>query len=242
MASVRIAVSSLAKPIDALIMNAGGSGGKTPLTLTKDGVTTIFATNVLGHVVLVEELLKAKKLNNVALFAGSEAARGIPRMGFKSPALKTFSREEFTSIIDGQYFADRKFNSLLAYGQVKYIGAMWMASLSRKYPSLRFITMSPGSTQGTETASDFPKVHKFVYNKIMMPIILPLMGMAHSLDKGTKRIVDGISDDTLKSGVFYASKEKVLTGPIVDQSEIFPDFRNEIFQDDVYDAIHKFIK
>ena len=78
--SVRTAVSLLDIPIDALIMNAGGSGGKTPLTLTKYGVTTIFATNVLGHVVLLEELLKAKKIKNVALFAGSEAARGIPKM------------------------------------------------------------------------------------------------------------------------------------------------------------------
>jgi NAD(P)-dependent dehydrogenase (short-subunit alcohol dehydrogenase family) len=239
--SVRAAVSSLTIPIDALLMNAGGSGGKTPLTLTKDGVTTIFATNVLGHVVLLEELLKAKKLNNIALFVGSEAARGIPKMGLKRPALKTSSVDEFASIINGKYFNDKKFNSLMAYGQVKYIGAMWMASLSRKNPSLRFITMSPGSTQGTETASDFPKVFQFIYNKVMMPIILPLMGMAHSLDKGTKRIVDGIFDNTLKSGVFYASKEKVLTGPIIDQSEIFPDLNNETLQDNAYEAVHRFI-
>jgi len=241
LASVSKAVSTLDLPIDALIMNAGGSGGKTPLNLTKDGVTTIFATNVLGHVVLLEELLQEKKLNNIALFAGSEAARGIPKMGLKKPALKTSSIDEFASIINGKYFADHKFSSLIAYGQVKYIGAMWMASLSRKYPSLRFITISPGSTQGTETASDFPKVFQFIYNKIMMPIILPVMGMSHSLDEGTKRIVDGINDGALKSGVFYASNEKVLTGPIVDQSTIFPDLKNETFQDNAYDAIHLFI-
>ena len=75
-----------------------------------------------------------------------------------------------------------------------------------------------------------------------MPVILPLMGMAHSLGTGTKRIVDGIRDDTLKSGTFYGSKENVLTGPIVDQSQIFPDLNNETFQDNAYDAIHRFIR
>jgi NAD(P)-dependent dehydrogenase (short-subunit alcohol dehydrogenase family) len=238
--SVRKAVASLKTPIDALIMNAGGSGGKTPLALTKDGVTTIFATNVLGHVVLLEELIKTKKINNVALFAGSEAARGIPKMGMKRPELKTSSVDEFAAIIDGKYFTDQKFSSPLAYAQVKYIGAMWMASLARKNQNLRFITMSPGSTQGTETASDFPKAVQFIYNNILMPIVLPLMGMSHSLDKGTQRIIDGINDTSLKSGVFYASKEKVLTGPVIDQSAIFPDLSNEKFQDNANEAIHRF--
>jgi len=78
--SVRSAVQELETPIDALIMNAGGMGGKTPGAKTEDGVTNMFASNVLGHIVLLDELLKAKKLNNVALFAGTEAARGIPKM------------------------------------------------------------------------------------------------------------------------------------------------------------------
>jgi NAD(P)-dependent dehydrogenase (short-subunit alcohol dehydrogenase family) len=240
--SVRKGVASLKAPIDALIMNAGGSGGKTPLALTEDGVTTIFATNVLGHVVLLEELIKANKINNVALLAGSEAARGIPKMGMKRPELKTSSADEFVSIIDGKYFANKKFSSPLAYAQVKYIGAMWMASLARKNTNLRFITMSPGSTQGTETASDFPKAFQFLYNNILMPVILPLMGMSHSLEKGTKRIVDGINNTTFKSGVFYASKEKVLTGPIIDQSLIFQDLKNDTYQDNANQAIHRFLK
>ncbi len=101
--------------------------------------------------------------------------------------------------------------------------------------------MSPGSTQGTETASDFPKAFQFLYNNILMPVILPLMGMSHSLDKGTKRIVDGISDTSLTSGVFYASKEKVLTGPVIDQSSIFPDLKNQTFQDNANESIHRFL-
>ena len=37
--SVRSAVAKITEPIDALIMNAGGMGGKTPLEQTQDGVT-----------------------------------------------------------------------------------------------------------------------------------------------------------------------------------------------------------
>jgi NAD(P)-dependent dehydrogenase (short-subunit alcohol dehydrogenase family) len=75
--SVRTAVGALGEPLDALIMNAGGMGGKSPLTMTKNGVTSLFAANVLGHVVLVDELTKAKKIKNVALFAGSVGAWGV---------------------------------------------------------------------------------------------------------------------------------------------------------------------
>ena len=37
---------------------AAGTGGSTPLAKTTDGVTEIFASNVLGHVVLLEELIE----------------------------------------------------------------------------------------------------------------------------------------------------------------------------------------
>ena len=36
-------------------MNAGGTGGSTPLALTADGVTEVFASNVLGHAALVDQ-------------------------------------------------------------------------------------------------------------------------------------------------------------------------------------------
>ena len=42
--------------VDALVMNAGVIGPQS-MDLTADGVTTVFATNVLGHVVLLEGLL-----------------------------------------------------------------------------------------------------------------------------------------------------------------------------------------
>ena len=48
--SVRSAVAGLNEPVDALIMNAGGMGGKSPMEMTSSGVTSLFAANVLGHI------------------------------------------------------------------------------------------------------------------------------------------------------------------------------------------------
>jgi hypothetical protein len=41
----------------AVVLNAGGAGGSTPMALTAQGVTTIFASNVLGHAVPLEQPL-----------------------------------------------------------------------------------------------------------------------------------------------------------------------------------------
>lgn len=112
--SVRSALASLGEPVDDLVMNAGGSGGKTPLALTKRGVTQIFASNVLGHVALLEGLIKAGKLHHAAVYAGSEAARGVPKLGMKRPILETGSVDEFVSFCDGGFFRGRKPDGTLA--------------------------------------------------------------------------------------------------------------------------------
>jgi NAD(P)-dependent dehydrogenase (short-subunit alcohol dehydrogenase family) len=52
-ASVRALLGSLQSPIDALIMIAGGAGGTAPMALTKDGVSYIFAQNVLEPLCLL---------------------------------------------------------------------------------------------------------------------------------------------------------------------------------------------
>jgi hypothetical protein len=53
--------------------------------------------------------------------------------------------------------------------------------------------------------------------------------------------VDGVTDPTLSSGVFYASAANRLKGPVVDQADIFPDLADPSFQDHANEAIHRFI-
>ncbi len=128
------------------------------------------------------------------------------------------------------------------YCYVKYAATLWMSSEARKNPDIRFISVSHGGTSGTAVMDDLPPFKKFMFKYIAMPILMPMMGMAHKLEKGAKRFADAINDKAYKSGVFYASKKNTLTGHVIDQSSIFPDLNNDSFQDNASKAIHKFIK
>jgi len=238
--SVRAAVSRLEEPIDALIMNAGGMGGKNPGELTDDGVSSLFAANVLGHVIMVDEMLRSGKLKKVAMYASSEGARGVKKMGMKRPALKSYSVDEFTSIFNGSFFGE-KLDGMELYAYVKYAATLWMSAMARKHPDIRFISMSPGATSGTAVMNDLPPVQRVMYKYIGFPILMPLLGMVHTVDKGAQRYIRAISDDSLISGKFYASSENKLTGPVMDQSGIFPDLINETYQDNAYHAIQNII-
>jgi NAD(P)-dependent dehydrogenase (short-subunit alcohol dehydrogenase family) len=236
--SVRTAVAGLAEPIEGLVMNAGGMGGTDPGKKTKDGVTMMVASNVLGHVVLLDEMLKSGKLTKAAMYAGSEAARGVAVMRMAKPKLKTFSVDEFTSIADGSFF--KKFDGMVAYGYVKLMANFWMSSMARKHPNVKILTMSPGGTSGTDVMNDLPPVMKFIFKYMVMPI-MPLLGVFHALEVGAKRFVDAINDTQYKSGVFYASKSGV-SGKIVNQAVHYSEIENAQYQDNASEALHRFIK
>jgi hypothetical protein len=135
------------------------------------------------------------------------------------------------------YLACRKPSPALAYGQAKYIAALWMASMARQHPDLRFVTMSPGNTSGTGTLRDQPLLLRLAARYVM-----PALGLSHDVKAGAGRLVDGITDPALRSGVFYASAASTVTGPVTDQADIFPDLRNATFQDNASQAIHRFIQ
>src|SRR5579859_6973786 len=222
--SVRDGLAAIDGSVDAVVMNAGVIGPQS-MGLTADGVTTVFATNVLGHVVLLEGLLADGRLGEVAVFAGSEAVRGVPKLRMKGPSFVSTSADELANVIDGSYFAHRKPDFSLAFGQAKYIGALWRAYLARQHPDRRFITVSPGNTTGTQAASDLP-----LPMRIAAKYVMPTLGLAHKRDVGAKRLVDGVTDPTLSSGAFYASAANKLNGPMVNQADFLPDLANPSFQ------------
>jgi len=239
--SVRKAVEKIKEPIDAVILNAGGMVGKTAAKITPSGMNELAATNILGHVVLVEELIKHDKLKKAVLSVSAEAVPGVKLLGMKPVAMKTSSVDEFAAVLDGSYFGN-KFDVTQAYGYVKYVMTMWTLSKARKYPELKFVVMSPGNTKGTLAPDNLPPAMRFMLKNFMMPVVFPLMGgMVHKLEVGAKRFVDGVSDERYKSGVFYASKEGKLSGDVVDQSTFFTVLKNTTFQDNANEAIHRFI-
>jgi hypothetical protein len=111
-----------------------------------------------------------------------------------------------------------------------------MAYLARQYPDRRFITVSPGATTGTQASNGLA-----LPLRIASKFVLPALGIAHKLDVGAKRLVDGLSDPTLSSAAFYASAANTLTGPLVNQADFVPDLANPSFQDHANEAIHRFI-
>lgn len=236
--SVTAAVNALPAPVDAVVLNAGGTGGREFYTKTRDGVTRIFAVNLLGHVALTEQLIAANKLTQVVLYAGSEAARGVKEMGMKRPDLKTSSEDEFASVCDGSFFG-KVTDATIPYGPIKYMGALWMSAMARQHPDIRFITMSPGATTGTEGFDTLSPVRQYLM-KGMMKIML-MLGKVHGVETGARRYVDGLLNESYKSGIFYASK-KGLTGPVGEQRVIFSDLDNKAFQDNACQAIRRFIK
>jgi len=240
--SVRKAVEKIKEPIDAVILNAGGMVGKTAGNMTPSGMNELAATNILGHVILVDELIKQGKLKKAVLSVSAEAVPGVKMLGMKPVAMKTSSVDEFAAVLDGSYFGD-KFDPVQAYGYIKYVITMWTLSMARKYPDLKFVVMSPGNTGGTNAPDNLPPPMKFMLKYLMMPVVFPMIGgMVHKLEVGAKRFVDGISDDRYKSGVFYASKEGKLSGDVVDQSTFYTDLKNTAFQDNADKAIQRFIK
>jgi NAD(P)-dependent dehydrogenase (short-subunit alcohol dehydrogenase family) len=237
--TVRAAVAKLEAPIDAVVLNAGGSGGTTPFAKTSDGVSHIFAVNVLGHVVLVDELLERQLLTSTVLYAGSEAARGIPKMGMPVPEMKESSVSEYASVIDGSKFRDKP-DPMVAYGYVKLQAAMWMASMARQHPHIRFVTMSPGGTTGTAGFDDLPFIKRLFF-KHVGGVLMPRLGMMHKIETGANRYVDGLLNPEFKSGKFYASKGKFPTGPVVDQESLAASLGNRDFQDNANMAVRRFI-
>lgn len=236
--SVRAAVATLQTPVDAVILNAGGSGGRTPNQLTDAGVTEIYAMNMLGHVVLVEELLARQLVTSTLLSAGSEAARGIPKMGMPVPDLPNTDIAAFTAIINGSRFAADA-DPTETYGYIKLLGALWMGAMARQHPHLRFVTMSPGGTTGTNGFDDMSFVKRLMFKHIG-ELLMPLFGMMHSVETGAKRYVDGLFNPKFESGRFYASAKEMPTGQVIDQVKLRPDLADTEAQDNAHKAIQQF--
>ena len=93
-----------------------------------------------------------------------------------------------------------------------------MAALARKHPDLRFITMSPGNTAGTEGLSGAPAPVRLLAQRVIQPVVFPALGLGHQLEDGGRRIVTAVTDTSLTSGGIYSSTAKKITGPVVDQA------------------------
>ena len=239
--SCRKAAEDLDSPVDGIILNAGGGGGTDPTRLNEEGVMFIFAINVLGHVHLTDLLMKNGKLSKggSVMYVASFAARGAPEVRAAKPPIEGGSIEEWTSVVNGNKFAENK-NYTDIYGAVKLMGALWTMSMARKHADMRFITIDPGMARGTSGTATLPWHQRLVMESAMW--VMQTLGRAHSVDVGAKRYVDVLLNDSdYKSGIWWGSK-KGLTGELADQQEHWPEIiGSETAQNNADTVIHKYL-
>ena len=126
------------------------------------------------------------------------------------------------------------------YGPVKYVGTLWMSAMARKHPDIRFVSVSPGMTTGTNAVNEVSGIQRAIFKYIAFPF-MTLIGRAHNVQKGAQRYVDVLVDERYATGRFYASPWPSTSGALVDQSEIFSDLDNATFQENASQAVSSFL-
>lgn len=232
------------KTVHGLILNAGGMGKGTIVEPNK--VTEMAQINLIGHVHLVSTLVAAKKFakDSRVVYAGSEAARGVPLFGMKRPELETFSQQHFADILSGEKYKQTPFVGEAAYGEIKGMAALYFGRFAREHKNLYAVTVSPGATTGTEIFSQEGMSAFTVAMFKAMFAVFGWFGAVHNLEVGAKRYVDAVTGTNgfdYSSGSFVASA-KGASGPMADQStlEFGIAFRQEETQDKAYEAVRAY--
>ena len=102
--------------------------------------------------------------------------------------------------------------------------------------------MSPGSVGGTAAADAMPGLQRPFMKYIGVPLMTAL-GLMHDVETGAARYLDALTDERFRTGIFYGNPEDSLIGrAVIDQATLYPDLANETFQDNAYDAIHRFLQ
>ncbi|KAF4556511.1 Short chain dehydrogenase-like protein 45 [Elsinoe fawcettii] len=127
-------VKSKVHRLDYLFANAGIMA--TPAALSKDGFEIQFATNHLGHAMLVEQLLPV-------LQKTADTPNGDVRVIFT-----TSLGYQFASSIGYDTIRTKQEAYILGafrrYGQSKLANLLYPKALARKYPSITFVSIHPG--------------------------------------------------------------------------------------------------
>lgn len=74
--------------------------------------------------------------------------------------------EEIVAIADGSRFSPKEQNFNDMYPITKFVATLWMGAMARKGApnNIRFVTMSPGMTSGTNVADKAPAIQQFIFN------------------------------------------------------------------------------
>ena len=240
--------------VDRLVLNAGGMGGLDASDIIHPhGATRTFTTNVLGHVALVDELVKGARLAEDArvVFCSSEASVGMGD-GAVMP-IPTFdpNRECFEAHIKNT-FVDPTGKTpikwivvgpvgISGYGYVKAIGNLYFKALAQEMPGVHFLNVSPGSTGGTRAMRD-----SYCCARWCKECCLECC-MFHGVDTGASKLYNGLVDPEWKvkyaSGSTLGAKNGSGKGPHVDvYDDEYPDIYEPMRARAAYEAVRGFLE
>jgi len=245
--------------IDAMVLNAGGvvtlDRSTGHLSSTENGVGVAFASHVLGHAIFVARSINEgvmQRGGSTILFAGSEAARGIPAMRVCPTDLRKLAKEHYDgsvpdmldAVARGQHLGFGKFNLMTEYANIKLIGTLWIAAVAHalgRGTTVKLLTVSPGNTSGTSIADGMPAPMRFVLNYVA-PAFMRMFGMVHDLETGAARYVEAIedTDGRFRGGEFYGSPNMKLTGPLTRQDgSMLEALKDQGFQQESMDLLSR---
>ncbi len=208
------------KPLDGLLLNAGGVPPGGPSTFRKplpsSKCSEISTVNVIGHAALLEGLAAAGCPPARVVLSGSEAAH---MARFAEPTADCV-HEELTQPTGG---------GGQLYGGAKAIGALYIAAFARRHPSLRAYTVSPGGTYGTAAFDALPACMPCLCDTLFMPCRWCL---CHAPEVGAQRYVEALlsAEYPYASGAFVGGRlgitighvhlPEMPTGPTADQAAL----------------------
>ena len=240
--SVQSALAELVKrgqAIDFLLLNAGMVPGKKRV-LTAAGVEASEAP-LIGHHQLTVGLLNAGLLSPNAriVIAGAEPARGgVPMFSYTDlPAFAAmYHHGDRTAAVESLLRSgpNVKYAPNRAYADAKLIIAWWTAALARRLPAgMAVYAVSPGSATSTEVVRNAGPALRY----LMIPLVNLIPGMNQRPETAARRYLQASEFGTDVSGLFFASAQGKLTGPIEVQRQ--PHLHDRDSQEAAWQAVVK---
>lgn len=228
--------------IDLVFNWHGCSPGRYGVVLEESGMLEMAQVKVLVQMMLIEMLLQKKILSKGSrvVIAGSEAARGIPEIGFSVPTFGDDSIDSFVSILDGSALDRGNGNEI--YGHVQAVLSLYIGSLARRHPELYVCCLSPGFTQDSMNENLFIEVVTRFF-KLFMAFLFFVGVMGQDFTIAASNFLNAVTgtDWDYPSGSLVGAA-KGMQGSLCDQSTLPGGafLGDESKQDHAFEALKKF--
>ena len=237
--------------IDGMMINFSGISSDFQQPTEATGLLEMAETKLVGENMLVQKLLRKGLLHGSSriIYSSTEAARGLPKMGFPIPTFADKTLECILSYMDGSGYA-QPLQWEHSYSYIHCIQVLYMMAFAKKHPQLYLCSISPGMTQ--ESFSIENHAVKSWSNQIQLWIyyylLFPWLKYAEIAKESTEAAemfflaLTANSEWQYMSGTFVAAQVGTA-GPICDQTET-PNgamFLDDELQELAYQAIQKYL-